>query len=251
MSDILFQATSFVTGHTELPLVSNIRDIVYVERFEEDSYEHWMYRGNTPTVGRVNGRALTVQSGATVQPVFTDSYVSLSSTVGNALVTALLDSSVTAFTMSGLIMPETTTLAMMLGLLGATAAAPVAGFGVFVSAGAAYLTSRTSVDSLNVGAALVAGKPLFASVSIDKTTKAVKFLVQQGGVFYSKEVAGHTYIDAALPISVGNYRYGSVANTAKQRHYETIVHTRALTLSEMQGVAERMRTRQATYGVDY
>lgn len=233
-----------------LPTVST-EDLICIERFEADSYGHWLFgRNSTSLVDKVNGRALSIQAGALVQPVYSENNVQLSIKAGNALVSDLLDSSVTQFTMSGLFMPGSTDLSTIMGNLAAFGGETATGFGIFTSAGKLYATIRTQVSSWDVGLALDPLKPVFASLSINKTTGIVNFVAQQAGIFYEKTTGNLNYLNAGVPLSFGNNRYPS-ALTNNQKMYEGILHNRALSIGEMKSLANRVKIRQEQRGMTY
>ncbi|MEN8389781.1 hypothetical protein ABFP25_01190 [Acinetobacter indicus] len=249
MTNLCFQVEGYVSPFAkQLPKIQT-EDLIYIEKFEEDVYGHWLFGNNVGTlIDKVNSRSLIVQPGASVQPTYSDEYVSLSIKDGNALVSDLLDSAVSQFTMSGLFMPNSTNLSTIMGNLAAASGETATGFGIFTSAGKLYATIRTQVSSWDVGIALDPVKPVFASISINKTTGIVNFVAQQAGIFYEKTTPNLNYLNAGVPFSFGNNRFpSSFTNTNKM--YEGIIHDKALSIDEIKMVANRMKIRQEQRGI--
>lgn len=244
--NLTIQVENYVSPFaTTLPKITT-EDLIYIEKFEVDAYGHWLFgTDNSSLVDKVNGRSLTLQAGATVQPAYGTGYVQLTNDDGSSLQSQLLDSAVTQFTMSCVAMPENTGLSVLIGTLGSSADAN--GAGLFTSANKVYATVRGGVSSLDSGLALDMAKPVFVSLSVNKTTNVVNFVVQQNGVAYQKTGAT-TYVDAASPISIGNSRYLSSA-IYKSKFYEAIIHDKALSLNEMLLVANRAKIRQEKRGI--
>ncbi|MDS7933594.1 hypothetical protein RMB03_20780 [Acinetobacter sp. V91_7] len=231
---------------SQLPKVET-EDLIYVEKYESDSYDHWMFGSDSNSlIGKVNSHTLTVQNGATVQPSYGDNYVDLSVKGGNALISQLLDSSVTGFTLSGLVKPRTSELSTLMGVLGASSTSD--GFGLFTVGEKLYATIRPQVSSWDVGIVLDPAMPVFTSISINKTAGTAVFCAYQDGMFYSKETGNLSYVNSNLPLSIGNNRYASSVNSTTQ-HFESIIHTKALTVSQIQALAQRMKVRQEHRGV--
>lgn len=254
MTNLCFQVEGYVSPFAkQLPKIQT-EDLIYIEKFEEDVYGHWLFGNNVGTlIDKVNSRSLIVQPGASVQPTYSDEYVSLSIKNGNALVSDLLDSAVSQFTMSGLFMPNSTNLSMIMGNLAAGSGETATGFGIFTSAGKLYATIRTQVSSWDVGLALDPAKPVFASLSINKTTGVANFVAQQNGVFYEKTTDGTNflnYLNAGVAFSFGNNRYPS-SFTTRNKMYEGIIHDKALSIDEIKMVANRMKIRQEHHGISF
>lgn len=250
MTNLLFQADSFISDRN-LPVIQSIEDVIYVERFEEDAYGHWLFGVDSASlVDKVHGRNLSVQLGATVPPSYTEKYVQLGAAKGNSLQSGLLDNAVSGFTVSGVVLPETVDLMVLLGNLGDNTAPQ--GAGIFSSASKAYLTSRTTVSSLESGLPINMAKPFFISFSVNKTTAVVNIVAMQNGVTYEKTSSG-AFTEAASALCVGNSRYTTSAayNSLRNKYYEAIIHDKSLSLVEMKGIANRAKTRQANRGIDF
>lgn len=83
----LFTRLNVVNTDATLPVVSP-NDVKYLSGLEESAYEHWMFNGGDANtlVGRVNGIPLTPQSAL---PVYSNNRLSISSVVGESLLTGL------------------------------------------------------------------------------------------------------------------------------------------------------------------
>ncbi|MEN8390203.1 hypothetical protein ABFP25_03415 [Acinetobacter indicus] len=248
MTNLCFQIDGYVSPFADqLPKVQT-EDLIYIEKFEEDAYGHWLFGGtSTSLVDKVNGRTLTLQAGATVQPIYADNYVRLGAAKGQSLQSGLMDSAVDGYTISGVVQPETSDLMVLLGTLGASTEPQ--GAGIFTSAGKVFATGRTGVSSLDPGLALDTSKPVFVSVSVNKTSGVVNIVAMQNGVTFEKTSTG-AQVDSGTALSVGNSRYTTSAtyNTLKNKYYEAIIHNRALSISEMKAMANRAKIRQAKRG---
>jgi len=251
MSNLCIQVENYVSPFSgRLPTVQT-EDLIYIDRYEEDSYGHWVFGGDTGSLmDKVNLRTLSVQPGATVQPSFTANYVSLGAAKGQSLQAAINDNSYDAYTISAVVMPADTSLMNLFGTLGATDSPQ--GAGVFTSAGVAYVTGRTTVSSLNAGIALIPNQPVFLSFSVNLTTGVINLVALQNDVIYEKTATG-TQTPSSTPLSIGNSRYTTSAayNSLKNKFYEAIIHTKALTLNEMKAVAMRAKVRQEHRGVSF
>ena len=249
MSNLCIQVEDYVSPFAgQLPVIQT-EDLIYIEKYETDAHGHWVFGGDSSSlIDKVNSSLLAVQAGATIQPAHFDNYLALSNIPGNALVSSIVDSAVSQFTMSGLFMPNSTNLSTIMGNLAGASGETATGFGIFTSAGKLYATIRTQVSSWDVGLALDPVKPVFASLSINKTTGIVNFVAQQAGIFYEKTTTNLNYLNAGVPFSFGNNRFpSSFTNTNKM--YEGIIHDKALSIDEMKMVANRMKIRQEQRGI--
>ncbi|WP_336956698.1 hypothetical protein [Acinetobacter johnsonii] len=251
MTNLSIQVDGYVSPFaSQLPKVA-VSDIIYIEKFEEDAYGHWLFGADSGSlIDKVNSRALSLQSGATVQPMYGNGFVELGASKGNSLQSNLLDNVGNGFTVSGVVLPGTIDLMVLLGNLGDNTAPQ--GAGIFASANKVYLTSRTTVSSLEAGLLIDMSKPFFISFSVNKTTTVVNIVAMQNGVTYEKTSSG-AYTGAASALSVGNSRYTTSAayNSLKNKYYEAIIHDKALSLAEMKGIASRAKTRQAYRGISF
>lgn len=251
MTNLCIQIEGYVSPFADqLPKVQT-EDLIYIEKFEEDAYGHWLFeKDSSSLIDRVNSRSLTLQVGATVLPEYATNYVRLGAAMGNSLQSELLDSAVTGFTMSALVLPEDVSLRVLFGCLGSNDF-PTGG-GVFTSASKVYLTARTGVSSLDAGLALDMSKPVFVSFSINKTTGTSNLVAMQNGIIVEKTLNG-AYVASGAALSVGNNRYTTSAtyNSLRNKFYEAIIHDKALSLSEMKAIANRAKVRHANRGLTF
>lgn len=245
MTNLCIQVEDYVSPFaSSLPSVA-VEDLIYVEKLESDAYGHWLFgESSTSLTDKVNGRALTLQAGATATPEYSENFVRLGAAKGNALLSGLFDSDVNAFTISAVITIENDSLMTLFGNLGATDAPQ--GAGVFSSAGKLYATVRSTVSSLDTGILIESGKSVFASMSVDKISGTVNFVAMQNGVIYEKTSPMTTYVAAGTALAISNSRYTTSAsyNTLKTKFYEVAIYSKALSLSEMKAAASRAKTRQ-------
>lgn len=249
MSNLTIQINDYVSPFAkDLPKIASIDDLVYVEKYETDAWGHWIFADNsTSLVDKVNNRSLTLQSGATVQPIYDTNHVRLATKSGNALLTGLNDS-LSAFTQIAVVQPESTELTAVLGNLGAFASPQ--GIGIFTSSSKVYLTSRTGISSWDVGLNLDMAKPVLIGYSLDKTASAINFIAMQNGIMYTKTSPSGTFVAANTELAVGNSRYTS-SSTNYIKYYESIAYNKALTLSELQAVATRSKKRLEYRGITF
>ena len=249
MSNLTIQINDYVSPFAkDLPKVASINDLVYAEKYETDAYGYWLFANDsTSLVDKVNSRNLTLQSGATIQPIYGTNNVRLATKTGNALLTGLNDS-LSAFTQVSIVQPESTELTVLLGNLGATSAPQ--GISMFASSNKVYLTSRTGVSSLDVGLNLDMTKPVLIGYSLDKTASTINFIAMQNGVMYTKTTPSGAYSPANTELAVGNSRYTS-SSTNYIKYYESIAYNKALTLSELQAVATRSKKRLEHRGINF
>lgn len=231
----------------QLPKVQT-EDLIYIEKFEDDAYGHWLFGvDGTSLIDKVNSRALTLQAGATVQPMYSENYVRLGAKNGNALESQLLDSAGISFTISAVVYPEgASALSILFGTL--QPSVDNKGAAIFSSAGKVFATARPSVSSLDAGIALDLTKPLFASLSVNKVTNAVNILLLQNGVFYEK-VGSTAYISSGTAIALSNSLYTSSHSILNTKYYEAIIHDKSLSLTEMKAVAMRAKIRLENRGI--
>ncbi|WP_104488831.1 hypothetical protein [Acinetobacter indicus] len=249
--NLTIQVENYVSPFAaQLPKIAT-QDLIYVEKFEEDAYGHWVFGGDANSlVDKVNSRSLTLQAGATIQPEYGENYVRLSAAKGQSLQSGLLDSAVTDYTVSGVVMPEDVALMVLLGNLGSNDVG--LGAGLFTSENKVYVTARTGVSSVDAGLALDMSKPAFISMSVNKTTGVVNIVAMQNGATFENTATG-AQVEAAAPISVGNSRFtiSAAYNTLKNKYYEAIIHDKALSIAEMKAMADRAKIRQANRGLTF
>ncbi|MGQ1463570.1 hypothetical protein ACT4VL_10200 [Acinetobacter baumannii] len=258
-SQLFFQAKNFVSKRS-LPKLSNVDDLL--PNLEYDAYGHWVFKNTSSSlIDKVNNRLLALQSGATVQPVYSESGVTISTAVGNALVSDLSDTSTQSVTLTAVVKCSSTALSILLGNLVPSGSTLSSGLGGFASAGKAYLTLKAitgtggaGIGSLTPAASITQTNNFFIAISVNKATKKGIIYVQQMGAESSNEA---TYeapsYDAALnKFAFGNNAYtGSnvPANTAT--FAEGVIFDKALTLDEIKAVAARAKSRMDNRGISF
>lgn len=258
MADLLFQ-TDFVSSRTDLPKVQNIEDIIYVETFESDAYDHWLFgKDSSSLVGKVHGRQLTLQAGATVQPSYGASYVVIGGKNGNAFLTDLVDSATQSLTLSAVVKTTDSTLVILMGNLVPTGYTLASGCGIFASMEKGYVTVKplTSVgtggaNSITPNNDIDQFDYFFIAASINKTTKTVIIYTERLGVGASNQtIWASNYEASPNKIAVGNGFYSS-STTGTLNFAEAIVFDKALNLSDLQGLAKRSKPRMKNRGITF
>ncbi|HEO1767954.1 hypothetical protein [Acinetobacter baumannii] len=256
MSFLFFKAKDFSSGRS-LPQLNEVNDLI--PKYEDDAYGHWLFGGGPSSlVDVVNGRILTLQSGATVQPIYADKTVTLSTAIGNALLTDLVDSSAQSLTLCAVVKCTTTALAILLGNLVPGTSTTSSGLGAFASAGKGYLTVKpvtangsAGIPSLSPPSPIIQTSNFFIATSINKNTKKGVVYIQQAGAESSNEASytASSYEPSANKIGIGNVAYATGGNTTI--YSEAIVFDKALTLAEIQAVALRSKDRMANRNISF
>ncbi|EHU2650156.1 hypothetical protein ACIN5162_1832 [Acinetobacter baumannii OIFC0162] len=249
-TNIFFQASGYVSQRN-LPIIKNIEDIIYTEKFEQTSYDHWLFLDETPLVGRVNNRVLSLQGGATVPPVYSSEGMALANAKGSAMLTDLTDNSSTSITAVYVTKCTTDTLHLLGMTLPNTNAPNENGFGAYLSGNKAYLNlkpllanSGGALQGLTNNQAITQAEFCITAVSVNKSTNEVILYTQQNGVesWVEGSFSG-IYENMAKKIAVGNAYYNVADSGAKTKYLEAIIFDRALEVDEIKGVASRSRVR--------
>lgn len=258
MSDLLFQ-TDFISGRTDLPKVQNIEDIIYVETYEKDAYDHWLFgKDSSSLVGKVHGRQLTLQAGATVQPVYGANSVTLAAKNGSALLTDLVDTSAQNMTLSVVAKASVAAneLAIIMGNLVPTSYTQSSGLGIFAIAEKGYVTVKPltaagtgGANSITPGNDIDQTDYFFLAASINKSAKTVIIYAERLGAGASNQtIWGSAYEASSNKIAIGNGFYSSTS-TGTLNFAEAIAFDKALTLPDLQGVAKRSKPRMKNRGI--
>ncbi|HCG3529697.1 TPA: hypothetical protein NJU05_003439 [Acinetobacter baumannii] len=256
MSFLFFKTKDFSSAHS-LPQLKDVSDLI--PQYENNAYGHWLFGGGPSSlVDVVNGRILTLQNGATVQPVYGDKTITLSTAIGNALLTDLVDSSAQSMTLCSVVKCSTTSLAILLGNLVPSSSTLSSVLAAFASAGKGYLTVKPAtaggpggISSLTPPSSIVQTSNFFIATSVDKNTKKGIIYLQQLGVESSNESSytAVSYESSANKIGIGNVAYTGSSNTAT--YSEAIIFDNALTLAEIQNVALRSKDRMANRNISF
>ncbi|HAV3501998.1 hypothetical protein QBR50_13695 [Acinetobacter baumannii] len=258
MTQLFFQAKNFVSKRS-LPKLSNVDDLL--PNLEYEAYGHWVFENSSASlVDKVNNRLLALQSGATVQPTYTESGVTISTAVGNALVSDLSDTSAQSVTLAAVVKCNNTQLAILLGNLEPNSSKTSSGLSAFVSANKAYLTLKpTAAGSGGIGSLTPASgrnqtTNFFIAVSVNKATKKGIIYVQQNSAELTNEAVytAAVYESALNNFAVGNNAYtGSNAPANKATFAEAVIFNKALTLDEIKAVATRSKDRMKNRGISF
>lgn len=251
MSNICIRVSDYVSPFaSSLPKIQS-EDIIYVDRFEPDSYDHWMFgKSNASLTGKINNLTLTAQPSTVYPASFSDQSVNISAAKGNSLQTQLNDAD--SFTMACLVKVYDSNLRVLIGNLSSNDL-EASGIGLFASAGKIYLTARGGASSVTDNATIDVTKPVFVAFSFNKAESKVNIISYQNGVFGQLADRASVLTPSNEPLSFGNRRYttSAIYNTLKNDFYEGIVFNKALSIDEMKAMAMRVKTRQAHYGLDF
>ena len=259
MSNLCIQVEDYVSPFAgQLPVIQT-EDLIYIEKFEEDAYGHWMFGVDSSSlVDRVNARSLTPQAGAKIPPVYSTNHVQLENLGGNALISDLVDAAATNITAVFIVKVSTTGLHIIGGNLPPTASTTASGSGVFVSANKSYFNviplvanATGMISNVTSNQVIDQKNNVLIAISINKTTKLCVIYTQQNGVESSTTSAyTGTYETSPNKISVGNGYYTAVSASTTS-FVEAIIYDKALSVAELQAVASRAKTRQANRGIAF
>lgn len=259
MTQLFFKAENF-TSNRSLPRLSNVEPLL--PNYEFESYGHWVFTSSSESlVDKVNFRNLTLQSGAVVQPTYSDTGVTVSTAVGNALLSDLADTSSQNITMTAVVRCNVTALSILLGNLVPSNNTSSSGLSAFVSTNKAYLTVKPTaatgaatngISSLTPSASINQTSNFFIGISVDKSTKKGIIFVSQGNTESSIDsvYSSSTYASSANKLAIGNSVYSSSNVTSNTATFaEAVIFDKALTLTEIQAVANRAKSRMSSRGI--
>ncbi|EPH3736712.1 hypothetical protein ACS1EO_000054 [Acinetobacter baumannii] len=258
MTQLFFQAKNFVSKRS-LPKLSNVDDLL--PNLEYEAYGHWVFENTSASLtDKVNNRLLTLQTGATVQPVYSESGVTISTAVGNALVSDLSDTSLQSVTLTAVVKCSNTQLAILLGNLVPSNSTTSSGLAGFASAGKGYLTVKPTAasgggfSSLAPVSGHIQTSNFFIAISVDKKTKKGIIYIQQNSAELTNEAVytASVYENALNKFAVGNIAYllsNNLDNTAT--FAEAVIFNKALTLADIKAVAGRTKERMKNRGIDF
>lgn len=262
MSDLLFQATNFVSNRSDLPIIQNISDVLVSTRYEVDAYGHWAFYGDAPLIDKVHSRNLTVQAGAAIQPVFSSQGVALTNAKGSALMSDLIDNATTNVTAVYVAKTSGAGLFLMGMTLPTTGSTTENGFGAYISDATeyskAYLNLKPAVANTAGGISNLTNNqnigqttPFLVAISVDKTKKTVTLYTFKAGVdSFVSSFFTSAYETANKALAVGNAYYTAAEGGARTTFAEAIIYNRALTVNELKAVARRCRARLSGKGIN-
>ncbi|HCU0822834.1 TPA: hypothetical protein OUJ26_001097 [Acinetobacter baumannii] len=258
MPQLFFQAKNFVSKRS-LPKLSNVDDLL--PNLEYEAYGHWVFENSSASlVDKVNNRLLSLQSGAAYNPVYTPTGVTISTAVGNALVSDLSDTSAQSVTLTSVVKCNNTNLAILLGNLVPSSSTASSGLAAFASAGKGYLTVKPTAasgggfSSLAPVSGHIQTSNFFIAISVDKKTKKGIIYIQQNSAELTNEAVytASVYENALNKFAVGNIAYllsNNLDNTAT--FAEAVIFNKALTLADIKAVAGRTKERMKNRGIDF
>lgn len=256
MSYLFFKAAGF-TSSRDLPQLSGVEPLIL--NLENKAYGHWLFGGGAQSLAdKVNSRALTPISGATVAPVYIANAVNLSSAIKNGLLSGLQDTASQDVTMCAVVKVPNIAVTTVLGNLVVSGDTTTSGAGIFVLSNKVYVSVKPTtgapvsggVNSLSPDMTIDYAKPFFIAFSLNKALKKVTLLVSQSGVTKSAEATfTASYIASLNNFAVGNSVYATGTTTAE--FYEAIVFDSALSLAEITDIALRSKTRLTDRNVSF
>lgn len=255
MTQLFFKATSFRSNVAQHML----NDVQALIDYEADALAHWIFdKSSNSTLIDMDGyNALSLQSGATIQPVFSAQGVEISTKIGNALLSDIYSEVGQSLTMSVVckmssVVSGAANPVMLMGCLPTTGVGPAVWFQTSGTTPGMNFGLRNSpaTNIFNIPNFMpVAGQYLFVSMSIDETAKKVTGYVRSLGLNgHADKVHTLTSARSSNPIALGSSHYGN-EGIVQTTFAEAMIHPRALTLTEMQDLASRAALRCAKRGV--
>lgn len=255
MTQLFFKATSFrsnVATHT-------LSDVKALFDYEADTIAHWIFDNNSEIVlTDMDGEnILSLQSGATIQPIFSAQGVEISTKIGNALLSDIYSEVGQSLTMSLVCKMSSVTAistpAMLMGCLPTSGVGPAIWFHTSGTVGINIgVRNSPNTDLIAIPNFMpAAGQYFFVSMSIDKVSKTITGYAKNIGANSS---ANRTYTVASAkstnPIALGSSHYGN-EGIVQTTFAEAMIHPRALTLTEMQELALRTANRCIKRGISF
>lgn len=246
MTQLLFKAENFISSKANIQ-ISKVDPLF--RTLELDSYGHWILGSDSSSlVDKVNSRNLTVQSGATVQPIYSNAAVELSTVIGNSLMSGLSDSSQQDFTLCLVCKCNQNGLTILGGNLPASANT-ASGSGIFSSSGVGYATvkptaNQASIDgvsSLSAGTSYNQSEYFFIAISVNKASKSATVYVLQNTERFAEKTYTAANYGGLNKIAIGNAFYSGGSGSAL--FAEAILYDKALSSSQISSVALRSRER--------
>lgn len=256
MRNLFFKTKNFASNRT-LPKLSNVRSLI--QEYEKTAYAHWVFGTDSSSfTDKVNGKNLTLQGSATVNPSFIDNALVLSNQLGNALLTDFVDTSSQNLTMSAVVKATNASLNILFGNLVQSSSTGTSGLGGFVTSNLGYLTLKptsaiagtTGVNSLTTGSQINQQQYFFIAMSVDKITNTTILYVKQnsvsGGISKTYTTAYETSMN---PIAIGNSVYQSGSTVGDIYIAESILYSKALDLTELEALANSATQRMSDRGI--
>ncbi len=220
--------------------------------YELDSYDHWVF--NTGDVGGLVGlnkqRALTPQASVAA---YAATYLSLSTTMGNALLSDLDEVALGKYTLCTIVREPSPQPTGIKPLFGTVVASPAANNLTFLSgSGAArkvFASYSGFTSSLDTTAAIAGDVWYFVASSLDfkaDSSHTMKTLV--GGTAPLEAAGIGAHLASGRKWALGNGWYATGAAGTYQ-YAEFILYDRALTTDELQAVYARSKARMALQGI--
>lgn len=257
MSQLFFKINSF-SSKKATQSIDNVSPFFEIDSFEVDALAHWIFDKNSPSVytDLSNEKLLSLQPGATTSPLLSEQGAKISTKIGNSLLSNIYSEANEDITMSFVAKLESVSTAastpvMLMGCLPTTGIGQAIWYQSGTSAGLHFATRSSSTESNRIasGVDISSDQYFFASLSINKVSKQMTLYARningEGNAIKAYTIAN---AKSSNPIALGSSHYGNEAIT-NATFEEAIIHPRALTLSEMQDLADRVATRCAKRGI--
>ena len=248
MTQVFFQAKGFTTSAITKQL-SSLKPLL--DPIPEIAYGHWIFDATSASAltDVVNGKLLTAQS---TPPIYSLSGVTVNTAVGKALKTDFVSGISNDFTIAGSVKPNSVT-GSLISLFGDfnNSGATSSSFGLCIMDG--YFSIFCRVNGPNylktTTIPAVIGENVFASLSINKTTKKVEAKILKAGTIYTDSVTYSAETTAgSQPISIGNSQYTSGA-AVDITISEFILFNSALSAINAEALLARMKKRANDRGI--
>lgn len=248
----LFTMLPFSVSNPALPVIPST-DFERLSELEAGAYEHWIFdNGAASLSGGVNGRMLTAQSDPAT---FSDSYLSIPSNEGKALLTDMGEVVDQKDTICVVFRYSTTTgVVIPFGALAKTADAALGGGCPYIAnAGRDILLQYrpTNINSIDTGKDAPASTWQFLAVSRDMASGGIVRTLLGGQSQHSvtvSNVAAYIPAGSGRKIGLGSAYYNAVTGVTLD-FAEAVVFDRALSASELDDVYLRAKARMAERGI--
>lgn len=239
----LFTRLPISVDDPTLPVL-DFADVQYLVEYEPEAYGHWIFdKGDSSALASVSSDKVLTQQGASI---YSDKFLSMSNSAGNALVTDIADKANPADTYCMVVRnPNITTARMLLGIMAAESGK---GWGLFVGpSGTLHSRHYTGSDyDSTVPCALNA----WMFVAIARNQPGSTRIHYVGGQAPVTQAAGlYTPTAADVPVRLGNGYYSSSTNSAAIDYAEFIAFDTALGIADLDVLYARTKARMAARGI--
>lgn len=233
-----------------LPVIPDA-DITYLTGYEPDSYDHWVFDSGSANslVGLNRQRPLTAQAPGAI--VYSDRYLTLSSAVGNGLMSGLEDVAQAKYTMCAVVREPAPQGTGVKTIFGTYAAANNQTVLSVASPNRKAYVNYSGLPQAAMEPVVAAGTWYFVATSLDfgpGTSSAHSLKSMVGGSSPVSLAGTGAHTPSGLKLTLGNGWYGAGAAGTLQ-FAEFILYDRALSAAELQAVYVRSKGRMAASGI--